>query len=228
MLRISSPRGRRPGDVLTRKQVLGLYRKSGWATRLYLRVKLRICPFLEMETFFPREGRIIDLGCGNGVFSNLLKLGAPSREILGFDLDAKKIRAARKVHAGVASLEFREADIAAMDFPPGDVFSIIDVFYLIPRGLQEDILRRCHAALPRGGKLILKDMDTRPAWKYAWNAFQETLAVKIIGFTLGGKFYFRGREDYRELLGRIGFDVETAPLDRGYWYPHILYICRKR
>jgi len=32
-------------------------------------------------------------------------------------------------------------------------------------------------------------MDTRPRWKYAWNMIQETLAVKVIGFTLGSRFF---------------------------------------
>ncbi len=213
--------------MLSRKNVYDLYRGRGAAIQLYLRIKLRICPFLAMETYFPPAGKIIDLGCGNGVFSNLLKLGSPSRKILGFDLDPKKIKAANEVHGDVPGLEFMVSNITDMDYPAGDVFSIIDVFYLIPRERQEEMLRKIHESLPRGGALLLKDMDTRPRWKYFWNLFQETIAVKIVGFTLGGRFYFRPRADYLALLEKVGFKVEAVPLDKGYWYPHILYICTK-
>jgi 2-polyprenyl-3-methyl-5-hydroxy-6-metoxy-1,4-benzoquinol methylase len=213
--------------MLNREAIYSLYRNCGLATKLYLRIKFRICPFQALETYFPRAGKVIDLGCGNGVFSNLLKLGSPSREIIGFDLDPKKIRAARKAHKDVGGLEFQVSNITDMDYPSGDVFSIIDVLYLIPSDKQEEMLRKCYQALSKGGTLILKDMDTRPRWKYLWNIFQETIAVKIIEFTRGGKFYFRGRSDYLRLLEAIGFKVKSISLDRGYSYPHVLFIAVK-
>jgi SAM-dependent methyltransferase len=213
--------------MLRRKEVYRLYRRAGLGTKVYLRIKLRICPFLQMETYFPSEGKVIDLGCGNGVFSNLLKLASPSRDIVGFDLDPKKVLAAREVHKNISGLEFRAGNIINLDFHQADVFSLIDVLYLIPFAQQEEMLRKCHRSLSSGGTLILKDMDTKPRWKSRWNLFQETLAVKITGFTLGGKFYFRDRAEYVELLENIGFKVTAVPLDKGTWYPHILYICVK-
>ncbi len=212
---------------LARRDVLRHYRSAPASTRLFLRVKLRICPLLRMERHYPRSGRIVDLGCGNGVFSNILKLGAPERDVLGFDLDRKKIAAARAAHAGVPDLEFRSGDIAAIGYPPADAYSIVDVLYLVPYEAQEDIVRRVHAALRPGGVLLLKDMDTRPRWKARWNAFQETVSVKVIGRTLGGRFYFRSAGDYERLLRSAGFAVETVRLDRGQWYPHILFVARK-
>lgn len=213
--------------MLNREAIYRLYHNCGPATKLYLRIKFRICPFQALETYFPPAGKVIDLGCGNGVFSNLLKLGSPAREIIGFDLDPKKIKTAREVHKDIPGLEFRVSDIADMDYPRSDVISIIDVLYLIPYSRQEVMLHKCYGALGKGGILILKDMDSRPRWKYLWNIFQETLAVKIIGFTLGGRFYFRKQSDYLSLLESIGFRVQPVPLDKGYWYPHILYVCIK-
>jgi len=207
--------------VLRRKDLLRFYRKAPRGTRLYLRVKLRICPLLPLEELYPRTGKVVDLGCGNGVFSNILKLGAPGRDVLGVDLDPRKVEAARASHAGRAGLEFREGDIAAMDYPAADVFSLVDVLYLIPLDKQEEILRKCHAALRPGGTLIIKEMDKRPRWKYVWNLCQETIAVKVAGFTLGSRFYFRSGEDYVRLLEALGFKAEVVRLDRGQAYPHI-------
>jgi SAM-dependent methyltransferase len=213
--------------VLTRKNVLRLYRDRSFGTRLYIAVKLRICPLLAVETYFPKRGTVLDLGSGNGFFSSLLKLGSPERTVVGMDLDPKKIKQARLLEERFEGLSFSEGDIAEAPYPPADIVSIIDVLYLIPYDVQERILRRAFAALRPGGVLLLKDMDTRPRRKYAWNYFQETVSVRIVGFTLGGKFYFRSREDYARLLEGIGFRVEAVPLDRGQCYPHILYVCRK-
>ena len=207
--------------MLGRKDVLRFYRQAPRGTRLYLRIKLRICPLLRLEELYPRTGKVVDLGCGNGIFSNILKLGGQEREILGVDLDPRKVEAARAVHAGVAGLEFREGDIAVMGYPPADVYSLVDVLYLIPRETQDEILRRCHAALRPGGTLVVKEMDTRPRWKYAWNFCQETLAVKVIGFTLGRRFYFRSAAEHVRALESLGFKAEVVRLDRGQAYPHI-------
>jgi hypothetical protein len=70
-------------------------------------------------------------------------------------------------------------------------------------------------------------MDKRPRRKYLWNMIQETVAVKVVGFTLGSRFYFRSREENVSRLRALGFRVEVVRLDKGYWYPHILYLARK-
>ena len=113
------------------------------------------------------------------------------------------------------------------DYPLGDVITLVDVLYLIPYDKQKIILQKCHQSLPQGGTLIIKEMDTRPRWKYVWNLLQETLAVKLIGFTLGERFFFRSQGEYLKILGQIGFTVKPVQLDKGYWYPHIVYICKK-
>ena len=211
-----------------KKEIIDPYHEHGFLTHLYIKIKLKICPFIKMETFFPRKGKIIDLGCGNGLFPNILKLKSAAREIIGFDLDEKKIRAAKKTEKGRSGLEFRRENIIEMDYPRGDVFSLIDVLYLIPYDEQEIILRKCSAALSEGGVLIIKEMDTKPRWKYLWNQIQETVAVKIVGLTLGERFCFRSQQEFLDILTDLGFKVNPIRLDKGYWYPHIIYVCEKQ
>jgi predicted TPR repeat methyltransferase len=214
--------------MVDKKALIDLYRGRGTWTSLYTRIKFKICPLLPVEPFLPKRGRVLDLGCGNGLFAAILKLGSEERRITGLDLDEGKIAVAREVFRAWPEDAFAVGDVVSAAYPAADIVTIVDVLYLIPHAAQEEILRKSHAALPRGGLLALKEMDTRPRWKYLWNAFQETLAVKIIGFTLGGRFYFKSRAEMTALLERIGFEVETVRLDKGYGYPHILYIARKK
>jgi 2-polyprenyl-3-methyl-5-hydroxy-6-metoxy-1,4-benzoquinol methylase len=214
-----------PAPPIDTKDIFSLYSQSDFVTKSYLRIKLKICPLVRLETFFPKKGKIVDLGCGNGLFPNILGIGSYQRHIVGADMDEKKIMAAERTKGRLANIEYSVGNIVAMDYPSADVFSLIDVLYLIPYEEQEVILNKCAEALTPEGTLIIKEMDTRPRWKHIWNYCQETLAVKIIGFTLGEKFYFRSRDNFESLLKGLGFRVSTVRLDKGYWYPHIVYIC---
>ena len=213
--------------MIDKNKIFELYIDASFITRAYLRIKLKICPLIALEPHFPREGKIIDLGCGNGLFPNILSLGSSHRQVIGLDLDEKKIAVANETKIPVMQITYQVGDVVEADYPQGDVFTLVDVLYLIPYDKQEIILQKCYNSLLPGGTLIVKEMDTRPRWKYVWNLFQETLAVKLIGFTLGERFYFRSQSEYLKILGQIDFTVKPVPLDKGYWYPHIVYICTK-
>jgi 2-polyprenyl-3-methyl-5-hydroxy-6-metoxy-1,4-benzoquinol methylase len=215
--------------MVGKADILRTFRTAGPLTKAYLRIKFKICPVLEVESHIPRRGRIIDLGCGNGLLAAIMTLGSAERRITGYDLDPKKIRVAEelKIANAWSNIDFRPGNITAMDYPQTDVFTLIDVLYLIPFSDQYTILRRCARALRPDGLLVIKEMDTRPRWKYAWNLIQETLAVKVIGFTLGSRFFFRACPDFLTILSSLGFQTTVIGLDRGYPYPHILYLCRK-
>jgi len=213
--------------MINKRDLFALYRKTGLTTRIYLRVKLKICPLIPLETLFPLEGKFVDLGCGNGLFPNILSLGSPRRKITGIDLDKKKLALAEKTKKPESLIDYAAGDAADADYPEADVFSLVDVLYLIPYEKQVTVLRKCAAALNPGGILIVKEMAARPRWKYIWNLIQETAAVKIIGFTLGERFFFRSSGDFQSLFSDLGFKVRTVALDKGYWYPHIAYICTR-
>jgi len=213
---------------VTRRAVYGLFRGAGFPMKLYPRLKFRMCPILRIEAYVPDGCDILDLGCGNGLFTAILKLGSPDRKIIGIDLDARKITAARRFLGKLRGVDFRLGNVVSAPYPKTGACTIIDVLYLLPVETQNAILKKCAGALPSGGTLILKEMDLAPRWKYAWNVVQETISVKIVGFTLGSRFHFRSREDYVSTLAGLGFDTEIIPLHQGYAYSHILYVARKR
>ncbi len=215
--------------MVDKRQLERAFRRAGFLTKIYLRLKLVICPLDQVEPIVPGVGHVVDLGCGNGLFASLLVLGSPARRVTGLDFDAAKLRTANRLKADNRwdNVEFREADIVRAEFPEADAYTLIDVLYLIPYPDQEAVLRKCAGALAPGGTLIVKEMDTRPRWKYAWNRLQETVSVRVVGFTLGKKFFFRPRNEFESLLRSLGFHIETVRLDRRQIHPHILYICRK-
>src|SRR5690242_12694278 len=72
-----------------------------------------------MDVLLPERGRILELGCGFGLFAGYFSLQAPARSLLGFDRDAKRIAMARHMAERLgAPARFEEADIR--DLPPSD------------------------------------------------------------------------------------------------------------
>lgn len=217
----------------TLRQLLTAYPTLSTSDRLHMIVRWRVCPMPLIASYAPQTGVIVDLGCGHGLFTQLLAREATGRRVIGIDLDAHKIAVAQAI--ALPNLRFLAEDIVTADVPPVQAVTILDVFYLIPYALQEHLLSVCAAKLAPGGAILLKDMGESPRWKVALNWLEETLAVRVIGLTDhiqkeqgGGRFYFRTRQAWHDLFTRLGFAVETVRIDRGYYHPHTLFIARKQ
>lgn len=192
-------------------------------------IRWRVCPLRGVAAHVPMSGTIVDLGCGHGLFAQLLARQSPDRNVMGIDLDAHKITLAQQLQT--PNLQFIAGDLAEATLPPADAISIVDVFYLVPYAVQEHLLSVCSEKLAPGGAILLKEMSERPRWKAFLNWLEETLAVRVLRITASagaGKFYFRSREEWRDLFAKLGFTVETISLDHGYYHPHVLFIARKQ
>lgn len=188
-------------------------------------VRWRICPLPAIAARVPRDGVVVDLGCGHGLLTQLL--ASPQREVIGVDADARKIAVARQTER--PGLRFVTGDVTGLDLPRMNAVTIVDVLYLIPRPDQARILTRCAENMAPGGVILLKEMSERPRWKAWLNHAEETLAVRALKITHGSaRFAFRPRSEWTALLSRLGFEVEVVPLDRGYVHPHVLFVARKR
>ena len=175
------------------------------------------------------DRKLLDLGCGHGVFLALAKQAFPGLGLIGIDLSESKIASARVAFeaAGLEARELAVRDIADFAQQSVDVISILDVLYLAPIEQWDGILGNCYACLRPGGLLLLKEMNRAIDWKFRLLCLEETLAVKVLGLTLGEKFTFPFPDEIRARLERAGFDVEQKALDRGYYVPHMLWIARK-
>lgn len=85
----------------------------------------------ELVGRMPEGGRVLDLGCGNGV-----KIGrlAERFELVGVDLSEEQIRLAR---AQVRTGTFIQGDFAELEFP-AETFDAITAFYSIMHVPRED------------------------------------------------------------------------------------------
>ncbi len=105
-----------------------------------------------LDAFVPRPTRILDAGCGAGDYSFYLARRFPDAQVLGVDVDSKRVERnrinARRLE--ISNAQFEVADLAIADFPnPFDLIVAIDVLEHIES--QDQALSRLHSALRPGG-----------------------------------------------------------------------------
>ena len=202
-------------------RVIAQYREPGAAARAYLHLRWAVCPFDRLLPFIPREGRLLDVGCGSGLWLTYLALERPGLTLHGIDADARKLALAATSRAGEPVLRQGSAD----DLPEGafDCVTILDVLYVLPDEVKARVLEGCYRALRDGGTIVVKEVDTRPLWKFAPAAFEELLAVRAVKMTHGGRLHFQSLADLSRAMSAAGFvDVEATRIDRGYLHPHVV------
>ncbi len=209
------------------KQALSRYRDGTRAARMHTMVRWWSAPFPAIEDALPTTGRILEIGCGHGLFSTYAALAKPGRVVHGVDIDPDKISDA---HASVRGLDdrlsFALASSGEVPAGPWDGVVIVDVLYLLSEADQRQLLEQALATLAPGGVLVVKEMALEPAWKARWNTTQETLAVKLLGITEGHDFTFVPPSRIAEWLTAKGATVRDRRVDRGRMHPHHLLVAQ--
>lgn len=179
----------------------------------------------EIGQYLPPSGEVLDIGCGFGLFSLYYAAAAPGRLMRGLDVNARRIAVARRAAArlGIENVTYAVGD--ARDFKAdGEVAAayMLDIVHHVPPETVPPLLRQLRRALAPGGRLLVKDVDTRPAPKrwFTWvldKAMAPTAPV-----------HYWSAEDLTDLLEATGFDVYRHVMVDILPYPHILYICTAR
>ena len=109
------------------------------------------------------EGRILEIGCGNGELTS--RLSRDSREVIGMDISNKAIKLAKKHEHG--NLKFLVHDIER-DPLEGENSLIMcqDVLYYVPSVSMKKVAKKISEALINEGILLVidylpEDMETR-------------------------------------------------------------------
>ena len=218
-----------PGGTTTAalERALHRYRHAPMFARTFVHGRAFLSDLTFVERYVPPHGFVVDLGCGHGLFTNLMAETAPNRRILGIDLDERKIAVARGTIEGRESIRFEVGDIVREAPPKCDAVTIIDVLYLLPPPDQEEILRKAAAALVENAPVVVKAQEASASPRYALTYAQE-LVTTALGFTRGGarRFHFLARDAAIAMFGRAGFLVDVIEMP-GRPYTDVVYLARK-
>lgn len=193
-------------------------------TRAYSRVRFVILRqnFLEeVGQYLPRSGRVLDIGCGFGLFSLYFATTRPDLQILGVDQDARRIDLARGSASklGLENVDYRVADARTLPSEDSyDAIYMLDLLHHLPRGDVPRFLAEVRSRLRDGGVLVVKDVEDRPAWK-RW--FTLALDRLMVGWE---PIHYWSASEMTRMLEELGFTVRKHRLKDFLPYPHVLYV----
>jgi SAM-dependent methyltransferase len=179
----------------------------------------------EIGQYLPSHGRVLDLGCGFGLFSLYYATVRPALAVAGFDLNPRRIGMARAAarRLGLGNVRYEVGNV--MDFRGGarfDAAYMLDIVHHIPPDAVRPLLEQVAKTLPEGGRLLVKDVDRHPAYK-RW--FTHVLD-KVMDPATPVRYW--STDELQGLLEDVGFEVHRHLMVDVLPYPHVLYIARRR
>lgn len=212
-------------DALMRR-IVGAYDEP--IVRAYCSVRFRILRqrfLFEIGQYLPDDGNVLDVGCGFGLFALYFAVSRPHVTFHAFDLDARRIAMARKAaeRLRVENVIFRVGDAAAFEFSqPLAMAYLMDLIHHIPQASVPALLRTIAVNLQPGGMVLIKDIETSPAYKLAFTWMLD----KLMDPRAPVRYW--APEEVHPLLTALGFQVRRHSMIDYLPYPHVLYVSRLR
>jgi len=203
---------RKKGLAVKTKQ---LYQGLGWPS-IFTQIRFFTAPYKKLERLVPEKVFVVDLGCGYGILANFLALSGLKREVLGIELDSKKIKFADK---GLKNVKFLKADITKTTLKKADIIFLVHVLHHLDSFQdQEKLLVACRKKLNKNGKLIIVEVDRRPVFKFILGWLADRLLYP------GDRIYYRFPKEFKQLFTKLKFKVKIIRADHGKPFAHMIYV----
>lgn len=207
------------------ERVIGAYDDP--IVRAYCRGRFQILRqrFLdEIGQYLPEQGRVLDVGCGIGLFSLYYSQVFPGLRLEGIDLNERRIQMAQGAAGRLGLTNVTYTRDTAVGYAPGGQLQgayILDVLHHIPEEAVRPLVAALYDALTPGGRLLIKDVDTQPAYK--------RIFTHALDFLMDPRAPVRywSSDELPQLLREVGFTVHRHCMVDYLPYPHILYVCQK-
>lgn len=197
--------------------------------RLYSMIRFLILrqPFLEeIGQYLPREGRVLDLGCGFGLFSLYFAMKEPGRQMTGVELNSRRVDCARGSARtlGLTNARYEVNDVLDWKGTGSfDAIYLLDLIHHLPQAEVKPFMAKVRALLRPGGTLLVKDVSDRPFYKRWFTLWLDRLMVGM-----NEPIRYWPPQELSELLNTLGFDVKRHAMKDFLPYPHVLYVCTLR
>lgn len=201
-----------------------LYSDGPIVLRTMQRWRPLICPYHILIEQVPVGARVLDVGCGAGLFLGTLAATKRIADGLGFDRSAAAIALAQMMVRRLPrdhGVSFLCLDATA-PWPNGkfDLVSLIDVMHHVSPRSQRAVFAQASARVAPGKWLLYKDMAKRPLWRSSANRLHDLIvAGQWIHYTALDKVIAWGADE--------GLSVKTRRDINMLWYRHELVLFQR-
>lgn len=165
--------------------------------------------------------RILEIGCGFGLFGCYFASRDRRVQYHGIDLNAGRIEMANRAAArlGLSNIRFDCGDACgSLDLAAEyDVVLMMDLMHHIPDTGKRSLLQTVTPRLHPEGRLIIKEISRKPAWKLAF-----TWALDVV-MTKSFDMWYWNAGDFRAAVDPE-FGMEVYPISDLLPYPHVVYL----
>ena len=191
------------------KNIRDMYAYRGTMLEYYVSGKLGIDPiYKHLDDYMPDDGSILDVGCGCGLAGNILSKKSDLRQIVGIDLDEKKIHIARQTAIYNDNLNFDLRDVCDLEAFEADGILLIDVLHYWDKKKQKALISRICKFLNKGGKLLFRDACRTNSWKHQLTQWSEVFSTRIGQNPKGDGLNFADIDFYLTEFKRNGLVLE--------------------
>lgn len=178
-------------------------------------LRSQMLPLSEIDAKVPQKGKIIDLGCGEGVIAKYLAR-VSTRQIVGVDNNKKRLQ-----KSGSQNLQFTQADIRNYPVTGADAVIISDVLHHIAYKGQQMLLTKISRSLKKGGTLIIKEIDESELVRSRSSRLWDFV------FYPKDKIYYHRSQDLKKYLEELDFKVKISRPSRLFPGSTTLFVCQK-
>lgn len=184
--------------------LFSLYKPQGIIKASWTVLRILILPYKKLDSLVPRNGTVLDIGCGNGGFSNYLCLESPKRKVLGIDLSKKRVEIAKKSIGKRKNVHFIFGDVTKIKQPFADCYLIVDVLHHIDFEKQEKLLEFLAKKLNRRSSLIIKEIDPSNKIPFLFgHTIEKILYPKE-------KIYARPKKEWEKIFKSFGLSIKVT------------------
>jgi len=187
----------------------------------------------------PAGARVVDAGCGQGLFASLLHAAAAAHDsgrwpaawappplrvhVTGIDTLEHDLGRARSALGGSAT--FVHADMRRFDYPPCDAIVFFDTLHYMEPAEQDAVLARARAALNPRGALLLRVHDASAGLRFQFGKWIDRFTMLLHG---GGFGRVGGRrlEGWKASLELLGLGVESCRMNGRPPFANLLIVGR--
>ena len=220
------------------------YRKAGRFAYHFARGKLGRDPVFRAileQGLLAGSQHILDLGCGEGLLTAWLQAAARCHDrgswpqawpapirpqsIRGIELRPPEVMRAQRALGALCGVT--QGDIRTAALGSADAVVVLDVLHYLPAAAQLQMLHRIRAALPPGGRLLLRVGDAAAGLRFRVTQWTDKLILLGRGHGMLTT-HCRTLGEWRELLTASGFDSTPAWMSQGTPFANVLLIAHAR